>query len=397
MAEKLHILADKNIPYVASALHRLGRISLFETGELRPDMLHETDTLVVRSETRVDARLLEGSPVRFVGTATIGTDHIDLDYLRKKGIAFASAPGCNANSVSEYVTAALLHLSHTLDFHLKGASLGVVGVGNVGSKVVKKAEAMGVKVLQNDPPLARKTGGTQFLPLDDLMGVDILTLHVPLTESGDDATYHLFDDERISKMKRGSILINTSRGAVAETGAIKRLLANGHLSAAVLDVWEGEPAVDVELLDQVKIGTPHIAGYSLDGKVNAVSTIQKALCEHFGVQTSWSPDGELPPAEIDRIVVRHDEPKGTDLARCVVSQCYDIMKDDKRMRAMLALPKEQRAAYFRQLRIRYPVRREFSNTTVVLPNDDDFPSGMFRSLGFEIEVHHKRQLTSQKV
>lgn len=385
------IVADRNIPCAQEAFRRLGDVVLVETGAMVPRVVHAADAVIVRSETPVGAALLDGSSVRFVGTATIGTDHIDTHYLEQKGIAFASAPGSNANSVAEYVTAALLELAGRRGIGLTGLTLGVVGVGHVGSRVVNAAGALGMSILQCDPPLARTTGERRFRPLDELMAADILSLHVPLTAEGADPTYHLFDIGRLRRMKPGSVLINTSRGAVVDSAALKEVLAAGTLSAAILDVWEHEPSIDTGLLRRTLLATPHIAGYSLDGKVNAVRMICEALYKFAGVDPHAVPAFHLPPPAIDRVMLPASSQDGESSLRTIVADCYDILRDDRRLRGVEAIPDAQRGNYFRQLRKEYPVRREFPATTVLLPPEKLSLAETLRQLGFQIlsfEKHH---------
>ena len=268
----MNIVADENIPYVAEAFRKLGDVFTYPGRRIDSRAVKDAGILLVRSITKVDEHLLHGSGVRLVATATIGYDHIDLDYLRSEGIELASAAGCNASSVAEYVVAALLILARRHKFSLSGKTIGVVGVGNVGSRVVEKARILGMDVLQNDPPLERKTGKACFRILDELLArSDILTLHVPLTREGQDATYHMADEALFRKMKNGSFLINTSRGAVVDNTHLVTALKQKRLEGAVLDVWEREPEINEGLLRAVDIGTSHIAGYSLDGKTNPYS------------------------------------------------------------------------------------------------------------------------------
>ncbi|NQT84941.1 4-phosphoerythronate dehydrogenase, partial [bacterium] len=216
----MKIVADENIPYVKEAFGSLGDVIPLPGRKIAPASVVDAEILLVRSITEVNASLLEGSRVRFVGTATIGTDHVDEEYLHSRGIAFASAPGSNANSVAEYVVAALLTTARRKNFPLKGKTIGVIGVGNCGSRVAKKAEALGMRVLLNDPPLWRQTGNKRFRPLEELFSADILTLHVPLTYEGIDATYHLVDEAFLSKLRPECILMNTSRGPVVDNLAL---------------------------------------------------------------------------------------------------------------------------------------------------------------------------------
>ncbi len=377
----LKIVLDSNTPLAASAFNGLGDVVLLDTREMTSRAIKDADILVVRSETKVNRGLLEGSRVRFVGTVTIGTDHIDIPYLESRGIGFASAPGSNANSVKEYILAALLELSVRRGFSLRGKSLGIVGVGNIGGRVAAMAAGLGLTVLQNDPPLARQTRQSRFVSLDDLMSADILTLHVPLTRTGEDATFHLFDRRRIGATKPGAILINSSRGAVVDTGALQDALRSGHLSAAVLDVWEGEPAIDAELLKLVTLGTPHIAGYSLDGKVNAVRMMREAICRFLSDGSTWNPDGEMPPPEVGEISLQAGG-SPEELLQGAVRSCYDIALDDRNLRGMLHMPEPSRAHFFAELRSGYRVRREFSTVRVNVPADRNSLRDAMRAAGF---------------
>ncbi|RMF65076.1 MAG: 4-phosphoerythronate dehydrogenase [Calditrichaeota bacterium] len=380
----MRIVADANIPYVAEAFGRFGEVVTLDKQEIAPATVRDAEILLVRSETRVAAELLEGSRVRFVGSATSGIDHVDLEYLKARGITFAHAAGSNANSVAEYVVAALLVLAERFDFSLQGKRLGVVGVGHVGTRVVHMAKTLGLHVLQNDPPKARISGARHFRVLEELMDVDMLTLHVPLTVSGRDATYHLFDAARLAKLNSGCIVINTARGPVVETAALKSALLEGRLKAAVLDVWENEPDIDVELLSLATLGTPHIAGYSLDGKVAATQMLFQAVNRFLGETQPW------PELSLDQEVqkrVLHVEPKsGTREAVLLdaVRQVYDIQEDDRRLRAAMAQPAEVRGKEFTRLRRTYGVRREFSSTRVSLTSKDAALTRVFAGLGFDV-------------
>lgn len=389
------IVADENIPLVQEAFGTLGEVITLPGRSITSDAIKQTkaEALIVRSVTGVGPELLRGSSVRFVGTATIGTDHLDLSFLKKEKIEFASAPGCNANSVAEYVIAALLFLARVKGFSLEGKSLGVIGVGNVGSRVVTKAQALGMKVLLNDPPLARSTGDSHYLPLEALMGADFLTLHVPLTMEGPDATYHMVNEDFLTRMRPDSILINTSRGLVVDEKALKVALRNGRIAAAVLDVWEHEPSTDVELLGLVALGTPHIAGYSFDGKVNGTFMVYQALCRYSGLQPQWSPDEVLsnqkqPSLVIDNLPQDTEEVEQTkqveDVVDGLVRQLYDIQKDDANLRKITELAAEERGAYFDRLRKEYPVRREFHSLKVKLSQHDKKLSCILEALGFRI-------------
>lgn len=381
----LNIVVNKNTPLGVEVFSRLGKVTALDTIEVSRDAVRNADILIVRSETRVDRNLLEGSPVRFVGTVTIGTDHIDLDYLASRGIQFASAPGSNSNSVAEYIAAALLVWSQRMRQSLRGKTLGVVGVGNVGSKVVKVARALCMDVILNDPPLQRASGGAEYRPLDELMDADFLTLHVPLTRSGSDATYHLFDEHRIRRMKAGAVLINTSRGSVVESRALGNALSSRHLSTSILDVWEKEPTIDIGLLNQVMLGTPHIAGYSLDGKVNALRMVYEQVCRFLNVAAEPVniPHDRGDPEEI---AVPENVSDEEAILHTIARQAYDIELDDRMLRQVVDIPEGERGRFFMRLRADYRTRREFFNRLVRLPARYEPMVETINDLGFRTET-----------
>jgi erythronate-4-phosphate dehydrogenase len=384
MAQDVQIVVNKHTPYAVKAFERIGKVTAFDTHEITKDTVKDADILIVRSETKVDHTLLDGSRVKFVGTVTIGTDHVDQEYLAKNGITFVSAPGSNSNSVGEYITAALFELAQSKGFSLNDKTIGIVGVGNVGSKVWRKAKALGMQVLLNDPPLHRLGSSYPLHSLEKLMEADIITLHVPLTRSGPDATYHLFDENRIRKMKRGAILINTSRGGIVETEVLKRTLSDGHLSTAVLDVWEKEPNINTSLLELVSLGTQHIAGHSLDGKVNALRMNYEAVCRFLGRPSDQEINALIPDSALPEIRVEGIHTSVQQTLRDIVKQCYDITMDDQLLRQIISLPEEKRGKYFSRLRTEYRIRREFFNYTVCVDSEAKSLFNVLQLLGFKV-------------
>ncbi|HQT92365.1 MAG TPA: 4-phosphoerythronate dehydrogenase PdxB [Candidatus Kryptobacter bacterium] len=381
----MKIAVDQRIPFVEEAFGPFGEIAKYDSRAIDNMAVKDADALLVRSETKVDEKLLAGSKVRFVGTATIGTDHVDLDFLNRQGITFASAPGCNSNAVVQYIFSALFTLAERFGFKLRGKTLGVVGVGNIGSKIVRVCRSLGMDVLQNDPPLARSTGDSRFVALDDLMGADFITIHVPYTKAGTDATHHLFDEKRLSMLKRGTVLINSSRGAVVDNPALKAALSRGVPGNAVLDVWEKEPNIDIDLLSKCAIGTQHIAGYSIDGKVNATRMIYEAFCGHFGLTQSWNSASVIKPPEHPVISVEAGYEDTEDVISSAVRKCYDIMKDDELLRKIGGLKDDERGPYFKGLRGKYIFRYELSNMMVVLPRKDKSLSDALEAFKFKID------------
>jgi erythronate-4-phosphate dehydrogenase len=288
--------------------------------------------------------------------------------------------------VKEYVVAGLLALANAWGFTLRGKTIGVVGVGNVGSKVANAAAALGMSVLQNDPPLARRTGEKRFVPLDELMGCDVISVHTPLTLTGVDRTFHLFDEARMKKLRPSTIFFNTSRGAVVETQALLAALREHRVARSVIDVWEHEPAIDLDLLSEATLGTPHIAGYSLDGKLAAVGMVRDALCRYLAVSPKWDPVREMPSAGPAVITVRPGEKSAEEVLHRIVKDCYDIAFDDAQLRTLARIPAPERPASFRTLRSAYRTRREFTNYTVHLPAEHSYLGQILSALGFEFKI-----------
>jgi erythronate-4-phosphate dehydrogenase len=381
------ITADENMPFAQEAFSNLGEVVLAPGREMNTEMLKDTDCLAIRSITKVSESLLSGTAVKYVGTATIGTDHVDQEYLKRSGVGFASAPGCNAISVSEYVMTALLELAGRKGFTLAGKTIGIIGVGNVGSRVEKRARALGLEVVLNDPPLAEKTGDKKYRSLDDLVErADIVTFHVPLEKGGAHPTYHLLDESLLARLKPGVILLNTSRGAVACGAAVEAAIDSDALGAVVLDVWEEEPGVRASLLEKVDIGTPHIAGHSFDGKAWGTKMIYDSACRHFGVESEWTLEGLLPAPANPVIDLTGDKGDSLALLARVTLESYDILADDNNLRGILNLPEDQRAKYFDGLRKGYAVRREFASRSVRLNPGQESLASVLTGLDFKVEA-----------
>ncbi|MCK5862492.1 MAG: 4-phosphoerythronate dehydrogenase [Candidatus Hydrogenedentes bacterium] len=377
----MKIIVDENIPYGKEAFGTLGTVKTAPGRQIDSAMLCNADALVVRSITKVDESLLAGTSVKFVGTCTIGEDHIDKDYLTENNIAFTSAPGCNANSVGEYIIAALLVLANRYNLQLDTMTLGIVGVGNVGAKVYTKASSLGMTCILNDPPLADITSDPKYRPLSELLECDVITFHTPLEKGGNYPTWHLVDKEFLRWLKPNAIIINASRGAVVDTYDLEEALRTQQICAAVLDVWENEPTPNPELLRLTAIATSHIAGYSFDGKVNGTRQVYEELCTSLNRDVTWDPRNFLPSPLVTELALNVDE--HTSLTGAVLS-IYDIMEDDKNMRDMLLLPPEKHASYFDELRKNYSIRREFFNTIVRLSRRDNFLERKLAGIGFTL-------------
>ncbi len=377
----MNLIIDENIVFAKEAFSSLGNMQLVDGRKLTNTYVKDADILVVRSITNVNADLLKESRIKFVGTATIGTDHIDLDYLGNQNITFADAKGCNADSVAEYVFTALLKIASEKNISLNGKTLGVVGVGNIGSRVVKLAEVLGLKVLKNDPPIERKGSGQNYVSLDEVLNSDIITLHVPMSLDGIDKTFHLLNQDNLKRIKKGTIIINTSRGAVIDNASLLTEYFKKEFEL-VLDVWEDEPSINTELLKKTKIATPHIAGYSFEGKVNGTNMIFNALCKFLETKPTWQPD--LPMIKKKEIKFEEGKTNEEKLYK-LFSSIYDLEKDDELMREILNYQSNEQPGYFDKMRKHYPVRREFSNFIVFLSENESHLKPILESFRFKVK------------
>ena len=375
----MKIIADNKIPFLKGALEPYAEVLYLPGKETTPELVRDADALITRTRTICNEALLKGSKVKVIATATIGFDHIDTAWCEANGIIWRNAPGCNSWSVKQYITALLLTLARKHSLELSKLTLGVVGVGNVGSKVAEAAGILGMRVLLNDPPRARKEGAAAFTDLSTLVEKsDIITLHVPLEKTGPDATWHLFDAKRIASLRKDQILINSSRGPVVDNAALKAALKAGALKAAALDVWEGEPDFDRELQGLLEIGTPHIAGYSADGKANGTTAAVRTVAEVLGLPLEdWTASGiPAPPQALEFSIDTAGKTLQEVLAEAVL-HTYDISADSA------ALSAEPGA--FERLRGDYPIRREFTSFTVALKGGTPEMAEKLSQLGFKLK------------
>ena len=380
----MKLLADENMPYVQELFGDWAEIITCPGRDMTPEQLIDVDVLLVRSITQVNNALLaKANKLRFVGTATIGCDHIDTELLAERGIAFASAPGCNKVAVGDYVLAALLTVAAHKHWQLKDKTLAVVGVGNTGSQVVQRATALGMTVLQCDPFKAQhgltpnsRNSPTDFVDLKQALTADIVSFHVPITQGGEHPTWHLLGNSQIDALECEQVLINACRGEVWDNAALlARQLGPAPLTL-VMDVWEQEPNVLAPLVSHVLLATPHIAGYSLEGKARGTFALYQALAEHEQLALAHSLEQLLPTPAIARVELAASLDQAL-LAR-LVSLVYDISLDDAAFRAALGQP-----GFFDRLRKQYPERRELASLQLVLGQlTDDGPQA--QALGFNV-------------
>ena len=389
------IVADSKIPFLKGVFEPYADVRYLNPGEFTPETVRDADALIIRTRTKCDAALLEHSRVSVIATATIGMDHIDTRWCTRRGIVWENAAGCNAASVAQYMTSALLRISLRHGVDLRGKTLGIVGCGHVGTNVAAAAAALGMNVLVNDPPRAEREGSDGFVPLERIQHeADFITLHVPLqgAEYGPWRTEHMADKEFFRGLKRKPFFFNTSRGDVVDESALKAAIIEGRISGAVLDVWHNEPDIDRELLSLVDFATPHIAGYSADGKANgtamAVETVVSNLPTHVIIHDSRAVSAmqkSLQRMKADILakvpapsnpVVTLDAAAPHPVADAVFAS-YDVAFDDAALRAA---PEQ-----FEALRGSYRVRREFPAYTVKMnPSMPDALADTLRKLGFRL-------------
>ncbi len=359
----MKIVVDENIPMAEQCFGVLGEVVTLPGRDMEASQLTDADALIVRSITQVNEELLAGTSVKFVGTATIGVDHIDETYLKNNNIGFSSAPGCNATSVAEFVMTALLELEYIREFKLANKTVGIIGLGNVGSRLKMIFERLGLKVLACDPP-KQEQGVKGLVSADEAWQADIVTLHVPYNADGVHATHHLANKQRLQNMVEGAVLINTSRGAVVDNWALSQVLEERYDLSAILDVWEGEPFLNLELASQVDVATPHIAGYSFDGKVRGTWMIYQSLCEFLNKPVVIN-ENDLVEENLNiTLDFASDQAETPKNARDVLWRVYDIREDDVGLRSSLQLPRAQRALGFDALRKKYRIRREYHTVTL---------------------------------
>lgn len=375
----MKIVCDNKIPFIRGVFEPWAEVVYLPGAETTPAVVRDADAVVTRTRTRCDAALLAGSSVRVVASATIGYDHIDTAWCEAHGILWRNAPGCNSSSVKQYIAAVLCTLARRHGLRLDALTLGVVGVGNVGSKVAEAAAQLGMRVLLCDPPRARAEGAEGFVDLDTLVAQsDIVTLHVPLLREGEDATWHLFDEARLAAMRPDQFLINSSRGPVVDGAALRAALQAKALRGAVLDVWEGEPEPDRALMALLDIATPHIAGYSADGKANGTRMSVRTVAAVLGLPLAdWRPADIPAPAQPLEFSLDASGKSRQEVLSEAILHTYDILADDRGLRA--------HPERFEQLRGDYPVRREPTAFTLRLQGGNPALADALAALGFHIQ------------
>ena len=370
--KKYKIVADDKIPFLKGVLEEAAVVVYLPGAKTTATDVRDADALITRTRTICNSQLLKNSRVRFIATATIGFDHINVKEMQTLGIRWQNAPGCNASSVAQYLTSALTSFPGSR----KGQTLGIIGVGHVGKKVAQAARALGMDVLLNDPPRAEKEGPEGFVSLEEIRRkADFITLHVPLETEGKYPTWKMLKSDFFNALKPGAVFINSSRGEAVDNDALKAALSAGKVRAAVLDVWENEPGIDQELMTLARFSTPHIAGYSTDGKANGTAMSIRGVTRELGILgfENWYPP-QVPMALNSDTIYLDDRQPDEDQIRKAVLHTYNIADDDWRLKSA---PEN-----FEKLRGNYPIRREFPSYRV--SGGSDAARRVLADLGFEL-------------
>lgn len=381
----MRIVADSAIPFVERFFSQLGELHLLTSGDINNNTIRDADLLICRTVNRIDATLLDKTNVTTIASPTSGTDHVDSDYLLSRGINFFHAPGCNARSVAEYVLSAVCVLAEQQGLRLEEKSIGIIGYGHVGSKVDDFFSTLGLTCKIYDPFLDSQHIDRNFVSLEEIITCDIISLHVPLTDTGDYPTLDMIDSEFLSGLKEEVILINTSRGSIINEKALKDCLLSSPKVRTVLDVWEGEPQLDADLFMRADIATPHIAGYAIDAKHRGCRNVFRQVCINLQKEFDESVDSRVFEDEEQKMLSVEHIDNDTDALQLAVLASYDVRTDAAALRRMLDDDVSDRAAYFSDLRNHYPIRREFSSTSVSVSNNRSSLREKLLSLGFTLD------------
>lgn len=379
----MKIVADENIPLLDELYSGMGTLCKLPGREINADVVKDADLLLIRSVTKVTPQLLHNSKLRFIATSTIGTDHIDTQFLSNANIGFCSAPGCNAEAVVDYVLSAIGLLFYSNLEQLKTKKVGIVGVGNVGGRLDARLTAMNIETICCDPQLARngKTGLVCFEQL--LKTADIITLHTPLTITGQDQTFHLLNKNNLNQLKTNAVLINTSRGAVIDNKILLEFLLERNDVRCMLDVWENEPTIETALIPQLTLATPHIAGYSQEGKIRGAITVYKQVCNYFGWPLLKNLTALMPP--VLEYTISNNKNHNMMTALCsLLPQVYDIKSDSITFKKTIlnAQQNDMVAKQFDLLRKKYVQRREFNSIKIKTNQTNDKYNNIFKAAGF---------------
>ncbi len=378
----MKIVADKAIPYARRFFSTLGEVVPLDSRDITPESVRDADCLVIRSVTRVDEYLLNGSRVKCVASNSSGTDHVDTGYLDTRAVPLFNAKGCNANSVAEYVLSCLFVLSEQFGIGLEGKTAGIIGCGHVGARLRSLLHVTGMETRVYDPFIRDENGRFVFRDLDSVLSSDIITLHVPLTTAGEYPSAHMVDRQFLGRLKNDVIFVNTARGGVVNERDLVDFARNNGACRLVLDVWDNEPDINDDLFALAALATPHIAGYSAQARLNATRRVYEQVCGYFDVDATADAviladdDAELNLSGFDGVA---------DAVRTAVLASYDVRSDCAALNGLAATEPHKRGALFNSLRTDYPSRREFPALRVALSDHQGVIGETLSALGFSIK------------
>lgn len=367
----MKLIADDKIPFLKGIPEHFAKVTYLPAKDFNHENVKEADVLMVRTPNKCTRELLKGTKVRFIASTTIGFDHIDIDYCREAGIKWVNCPGCNAISVGQYMLSTLIELSRMAGFSLRDKLFGIVGLGNVGTQVERLYKALGLRCLVCDPPRARREGRNDFVSLREIAGrCDVISFHVPLTFTGEDSTYHLADEAFFHSLKKKPYYINVARGAVHDTEALLQAKRKGLIEGMAIDCWENEPQISAALLSEALIATPHLAGFSADGKANGTRMCLEAIAREFDI-TIPDLEARTQPNPPEQAVIDLDT-FTADRIESAILHTFSPLYEDKRLR--------QNPEAFEYLRTHYDNPREYHAYKVMHASEEE--SRILRDLGF---------------
>lgn len=370
----MKIIADNNIPFLKGVAEFFGDVTYLSGADFSKENIKDADTLIVRTVTRFDRKNLEGSNIKLICSATIGYDHIDTDYCENHGIEWRNAPGCNSGSVQQYIASALITIARKKQFSLKDKTIGIIGVGNVGTKVASICKLLGMRVILNDPPREKAEGVNEFVSIDKIKKeADIITFHTPLSKTDEFPTFHLADKTFFESLEKKPVIINSARGGIIDTEAVKQAVKDNLISGVIADCWENEPDIDLQYMEVTDIATPHIAGYSADGKANATRMSLTSLAEFWSLDKT--PIDKITVPQVSNPIIEYNKFQGISTIENIILHTYNPLSD--------CVPFLNAPSQFSCLRGHYPLRREYSAYTIINSSNPDEAAAL-HAMGFNI-------------
>lgn len=375
----MKIIIDNKIPFIKGILEPFAEIRYLSPEQINNTNIKDADALIIRSVTKCNNDLLHNTKIKFIATATIGFDHIDTNYCKENGITWENAPGCNSTAVQQYTINAILYLANQYNLDITKLTLGIVGVGNIGSKIAISAKALGMHVLLNDPPRARNEKTNEFVDINNIKNqANIISLHIPLNYKSEDKTYHLVNNEFLNGLKRNPFIINTARGEVVDNDALYYAICENQVQKAILDVWENEPDINQDLAKETFLGTPHIAGYSVEGKARGTLMVVNEIADYFGFDLNKAEATKRIMPQKQNIPVNCKNQTDSEIIEQILLKTYKLIEDHKRLM--------YNVHNFEKLRSEYNFRHDYSGYNILPANCSERIVEKLKMIGFGVLV-----------